>query len=162
MYSLESVKRFLEKNRGNKKVVLIGGSFDILHVYHLKILTEAKKLGDILIVGINSDKHIRKKKVKGRPIVPEKCRAEMVNALKPVDLVFITDISLYYPENISAIKPDVFVFGKDKKRIAARHNRVEWLKKEFPNMKVAFKGPLKFKISTSKIVQKCSEKLKGG
>ncbi len=105
-----------------KKVVTTNGAFDLLHVGHLRNLELAKSLGDILIVGVNSDASVRKNKGNGRPIVPERERAEMVAALKPVDYVFIFGDQT--PTRwLKKISPDVHVKGADRnpKQIVERN-----------------------------------------
>jgi D-glycero-beta-D-manno-heptose 1-phosphate adenylyltransferase len=88
--TLESAIKLAQKARKNgKKIVTTNGCFDILHVGHARYLTEAKSLGNMLLVGINGDKSPYFKTKPGRPIVPEKERAEMLDSLKPVDYVFI-------------------------------------------------------------------------
>jgi len=95
-----------------KKLVFTNGCFDILHVGHVRYLNEARALGDALIVGINSDRSVRKIKGESRPIVPEEERAEVVAALASVDAVFIFDDST--PKQvIDAIVPDILVKGAD-------------------------------------------------
>ena len=95
-----------------KKIVFTNGCFDILHLGHIRYLEEAKRLGDVLIVGINSDESVRTLKGKGRPIIPEEERAEILGALRCVDYVVIFCES--NPENvITHIKPDIHVKGGD-------------------------------------------------
>jgi len=99
------------RGRGDT-IVLANGCFDLLHVGHVRYLEAAKQLGDILVVGINSDKEARKLKGDGRPFVTENERAELVAALRCVDLVTI----FYEPtveELIRAIRPDVHAKGTD-------------------------------------------------
>ncbi len=95
-----------------KRIVFTNGCFDIIHAGHIKYLSKAKALGDILIVGINSDSSVKKIKGPSRPVVRQGDRAAIVAALKPVDYVSIfndtTPIKL-----IKAIKPDVLVKGAD-------------------------------------------------
>jgi D-glycero-beta-D-manno-heptose 1-phosphate adenylyltransferase len=74
-----------------KKVVLANGCFDILHVGHLRYLEGARKLGDVLVVAINSDKSMRSIKDSGRPILPEAERVSLVSALRCVDHVVLFD-----------------------------------------------------------------------
>ena len=74
-----------------KKVVLANGCFDILHVGHLRYLEEARKLGDVLVVAINSDESMRRIKDPGRPILPENERVTLVSALRCVDHVVLFD-----------------------------------------------------------------------
>ena len=78
-----------ELKRQNKKVVFTNGCFDILHVGHLSYLNDAKKQGDILIVGVNSDMSVKRLKGESRPINSEVDRAEMLCGLKAVDYTVI-------------------------------------------------------------------------
>lgn len=99
----------------NKRVVFTNGCFDILHVGHLRYLEAAKKLGDILVVGLNSDQSVRRLKGAQRPICSEKERQEMLLGLKPVDYVFLFEEDT--PENlIEKIKPNVLCKGGDWKK----------------------------------------------
>lgn len=75
----------------NSRIVLANGCFDLLHVGHVRYLTGAKEIGDILVVGVNSDRQTRILKGEGRPFVPENERAELVSALRCVDFVTIFD-----------------------------------------------------------------------
>jgi D-glycero-beta-D-manno-heptose 1-phosphate adenylyltransferase len=74
-----------------KKIVTTNGSFDIFHYGHVKLFEECKRQGDILIVGINSDKSVKEYKGPDRPINPENARAGVVAALAAVDYVFLFD-----------------------------------------------------------------------
>ncbi len=95
-----------------KKIVFTNGCFDILHVGHLRYLTEARALGDRLVVGLNSDSSVRLLKGKERPIISEDERREMLLGLKPVDEVII--FSEETPLNlIKEVKPDILVKGGD-------------------------------------------------
>lgn len=99
------------KNEG-KKTVFTNGCFDILHLGHVKYLEEAKSLGDILIVGVNSDESVKILKGKSRPIIPENERAEILSALECVDYVVIFNET--NPENLIAqLKPAIHVKGGD-------------------------------------------------
>ncbi|PJA27070.1 MAG: D-glycero-beta-D-manno-heptose 1-phosphate adenylyltransferase, partial [candidate division Zixibacteria bacterium CG_4_9_14_3_um_filter_46_8] len=90
------------------------GCFDILHLGHLKYLTKAKSLGDVLVVAVNTDSSIRMFKEKGRPIIDEKARAALVAGLKPVDYVILFKEETPL-EIIRKIKPDILVKGADYK-----------------------------------------------
>jgi len=98
----------------NKKIVFTNGCFDLLHIGHVRYLEEAKKLGDILIVGINTDASVRKLKGPTRPIQNENDRAEILAALKSVDHTVLfgeeTPLNL-----IQQIVPQVLVKGGDWK-----------------------------------------------
>ena len=101
------------KNEG-KKIVFTNGCFDIIHAGHIQYLQEAKALGDILIVGVNSDASVKRLKGNSRPINFEDDRLIVLDALKPVDYVILFDEDT--PFNlIKAIIPDVLVKGGDWK-----------------------------------------------
>jgi rfaE bifunctional protein nucleotidyltransferase chain/domain len=95
-----------------KRIVLTNGVFDLLHTGHVRYLYEAKALGDLLIVGLNSDASTRALKGANRPIVPEQERAELLQALKPVNAVVPFDEPTAHAL-IQALKPDVYVKGGD-------------------------------------------------
>lgn len=112
MFSKE-LSEFLEKNRG-KKIVFTNGCFDILHRGHVTYLSEAKKLGDLLVLGVNSDASVKRLKGPERPINNEKDRAYVLSQLKAVDFVEI--FSEDTPLNlILTVKPKVLVKGGDWK-----------------------------------------------
>jgi len=95
-----------------KKIVFTNGCFDILHVGHVRYLNEAKALGDILILGLNSDCSVKSLKGSNRPINNESDRAEVLSALKAIDYVVIFDEKT--AENIvGEIKPDIYAKGGD-------------------------------------------------
>lgn len=98
--------------QANKKIVTTNGCFDIVHVGHISVLKSAKALGDILIVGINSDASVKKLKGNERPLVSENDRAEVIASLVPVDFVTIFDEDTPV-EWLKIVKPDVHVKGGD-------------------------------------------------
>ena len=106
------VARVAIERRRDAKIVLANGCFDLFHVGHIRYLAGAKALGDILIVGLNSDEQVRKLKGKHRPFMPEQERAEMVSALKFVDYVTIFDEPTV-TELIRAVRPDFHAKGTD-------------------------------------------------
>jgi D-beta-D-heptose 7-phosphate kinase/D-beta-D-heptose 1-phosphate adenosyltransferase len=95
--------------RQKKKIVLTQGSFDMIHIGHGRYLKEAKGFGDVLIVGTDSDSKIRDRKGKGRPVVPEDERLEMLTYLTPVDYVVLKPHQAPKWSLIKLIKPDVLV-----------------------------------------------------
>ena len=109
---LNELLSLLRDLRGKQKIVFTNGCFDILHAGHADYLKKAKSLGDILIVGINSDESIRRIKGEKRPIIPQELRAYLLDSLKPVDYVIIFEEDTPF-ELIKAIKPDVLVKGAD-------------------------------------------------
>ncbi|RMG73804.1 MAG: D-glycero-beta-D-manno-heptose 1-phosphate adenylyltransferase [Nitrospirae bacterium] len=100
------------KKRG-KRVVFTNGCFDILHAGHVSYLHQARQLGDVLVVGINSDESVKRLKPK-RPIVPCAQRVEVLSALEMVDYVVVFDEDTPY-ELIKTLEPDVLVKGGDWK-----------------------------------------------
>ncbi|MGZ3787449.1 MAG: D-glycero-beta-D-manno-heptose 1-phosphate adenylyltransferase [Bacteriovorax sp.] len=109
----KETKEFLERNKG-KKIVFTNGCFDILHLGHVEYLNEARALGDVLIIGLNSDASVRELKGNDRPINNEHDRMEMLLNLKAVDCVqiFTEQTPL---EIIKLIRPNVLVKGGDWK-----------------------------------------------
>lgn len=95
-----------------KKVVFTNGVFDILHSGHVDYLTKSKALGDILIVGMNSDKSVKNIKGNKRPIINQENRAIILASLKPVDFVVLFDEDTP-AKLVDAIIPDVLVKGAD-------------------------------------------------
>lgn len=112
MFSKE-LDQFLEQNKG-KKIVFTNGCFDILHRGHVTYLSEARKLGDLLIVGVNSDASVKRLKGPERPINSEKDRAYVLSQLKAVDFaeIFTEDTPLNL---ILKVRPSVLVKGGDWK-----------------------------------------------
>ncbi len=95
-----------------KKIVFTNGCFDIIHAGHVDYLDKAKKLGDVLVVGINTDESVRKIKGENRPIVPLEMRVKVLSSLKPVD--FVLPFSEETPlELIKRVKPHILVKGGD-------------------------------------------------
>ncbi|NOY78884.1 MAG: D-glycero-beta-D-manno-heptose 1-phosphate adenylyltransferase [Calditrichaeota bacterium] len=95
-----------------KTLVFTNGIFDLVHRGHLELLNKAKTLGDVLVVGINSDASARRNKGPKRPIIPEEDRAFMLANLSPVDYVIIFEEDTPY-ELIGRLKPDVLAKGAD-------------------------------------------------
>jgi D-beta-D-heptose 7-phosphate kinase/D-beta-D-heptose 1-phosphate adenosyltransferase len=98
--------------RREKRIAFTNGCFDILHVGHIRCLEEAKKLGDVLVVALNSDRSVRSIKGPSRPLVPQAQRAEVLSALAIVDYVVIFDEPDPL-ELISFLKPHILVKGGD-------------------------------------------------
>lgn len=98
--------------REGRRIVLANGCFDILHVGHVRYLEEARRCGDVLVVGVNSDRAVAALKGEGRPVLNEKGRAELVAALESVDYVVIFD-ELTAAELLVDLRPDVHCKGTD-------------------------------------------------
>lgn len=106
---IETVRRL---HTAGKQVVFTNGVYDLLHPGHVRYLQAARQLGDALIVGLNSDRSVRAIKGAGRPITPERERAEILGALAAVDDVVIFDEDTPHAI-ISTLQPDVLVKGAD-------------------------------------------------
>ena len=115
LISLQSLKKkLIPLRRRDKTIAFTNGCFDLMHLGHVKYLQAAKKKDRILIVGLNSDKSIKRIKDPSRPICPQKSRAAVLAALAVVDFVVIFDEETPY-ELIKALKPDVLIKGADWK-----------------------------------------------
>ncbi len=110
--SIEKLLLYLGDNQERKKVIFTNGCFDILHIGHLRSLEEAKSLGDILIVGVNSDQSVRKLKGEKRPIISETERAELIAGLWCVDYVFIFDEDTAL-DSLRKLKPNLYFKSAD-------------------------------------------------
>lgn len=110
---LDSLKNIIEKlKEEGKKIVFTNGCFDLIHPGHIKVLREAKKEGDILVVAVNSDRSVKTLKGQKRPILNQRARANIVSSFEDVDYVILfngtTPLKL-----IREIKPEVIVKGGD-------------------------------------------------
>jgi D-beta-D-heptose 7-phosphate kinase/D-beta-D-heptose 1-phosphate adenosyltransferase len=105
--------RLASLRRRGRRIVFTNGVFDLLHPGHVRYLRAAKRLGDVLVVGLNSDRSARRLgKGPGRPLVKQRDRAEVLAALEMVDYVAVFDQDTPY-ELIAALRPDVLVKGGD-------------------------------------------------
>jgi rfaE bifunctional protein nucleotidyltransferase chain/domain len=108
----EAARWAASARRRGKKIVATNGCFDLLHFGHVSYLQRARKLGNLLIVGLNADRSVRQLKGSGRPLVPQQQRAAVIAALACVDAVVI------FPERrahrfLGTIQPDIYVKGGD-------------------------------------------------
>ena len=109
----DELKAIVAKAKGEgKKIVFTNGCFDLLHLGHLHLLREAKKMGDLLVVGLNSDSSVKKIKGPNRPILPETERAELLAALEMVDYVTLFDDPDPH-KVIEELRPNLLVKGGD-------------------------------------------------
>jgi len=113
LYSLSRLKKLIqeEKNKG-KKIVLANGCFDLIHPGHIRYLREAKKKGDVLVLALNSDSSVGRLKGKGRPILDQKERVEILTAFSFIDYMTVFD-----EDNVEKVlltlKPDIHAKGSD-------------------------------------------------
>ena len=113
IYSRRALSRWANRMRRlGKRIVFTNGCFDVLHAGHVHYLERAKRLGDFLIVGLNSDRSTRKLKGSGRPINSEKDRARVLSALSCVDRVTVFDEDTPL-ELICTVRPHILVKGAD-------------------------------------------------
>ena len=111
--SLQDLKPIVERlKQEGKRIVFANGCFDVLHVGHIRYLQDAKKQGDVLIVGLNSDASVRRLKGEGRPILDQESRAILLEALEDVDyLVLFSDDTV--DRLLLELKPHVHAKGSD-------------------------------------------------
>ena len=113
MLSWDDAEALVSRHRSeSRRIVFTNGVFDLLHPGHVRYLRAARREGDVLIVGINSDRSVRENKGPSRPIMPQQERAEVLEALQCVDAVVVFDEET--PARIiSHLQPDVLVKGAD-------------------------------------------------
>lgn len=115
VFSVQELSVIVRKLQGDgKKIVFTNGVFDILHRGHVQYLNQARELGDLLVVAVNSDESVKRIKGEKRPVVPEGDRAFVISNLKSVDYVCVFGEDTPY-ETIKSIQPDVLVKGADWK-----------------------------------------------
>ena len=148
IYSLDELIPIIEKHKqGGDRIVLANGCFDLIHVGHIRYLKESKKKGDVLVVALNSDSSVRKLKGKGRPILMEKDRGEIIASFHFVDYVtFFSDANV--EKVLVALKPHVHAKGSDYKVDSVPER--ETVKKY--GGEIAITGGPKIK-STSEVIQ---------
>src|SRR5689334_17376321 len=112
--SLAELERTVSHLKGlDYEIVLTSGSFDLIHLGHVKYLAAAKALGGILVVGVDSDAKIRRRKGEDRPMVPEDERLELLAHQRPVDLIYLKQEEDPRWGLIKAVEPDVLVLTAD-------------------------------------------------
>jgi rfaE bifunctional protein nucleotidyltransferase chain/domain len=122
LQNIRAIKRIIAGLKAmRKRIVFTNGCFDILHVGHIRYLRKARSLGDVLVVGLNTDRSVKAIKGEKRPIVPQAERAEVLAALEFVDYVVLFDEPDPFAL-IEKIKPSVLVKGADwtKEKIVGR------------------------------------------
>jgi rfaE bifunctional protein nucleotidyltransferase chain/domain len=142
--------------RTGRTVVVTNGCFDLLHVGHLRYLTEAHVFGDFLWVGLNGDVSVRELKGPGRPLVPEEDRAELLAAWRIVDAVTIFP-GVRATEFLRVVKPDVYVKGGDYKPETLNPEEAAVLKECGARIEIVHLVPGK---STTSLVKKMAENKK--
>ena len=120
----ELVRQRAEWKRQGQTVVFTNGCYDLLHPGHIRLLEQARSLGDVLILGLNSDASVRRLKGPARPLIPEQERAETAAGLAAVDAVTLFDEDTPR-ELIAAVLPDVLIKGADWAHWIAGREEVE-------------------------------------
>jgi D-glycero-beta-D-manno-heptose 1-phosphate adenylyltransferase len=113
-----------EWKRAGKTVVFTNGCYDLLHPGHIRLLEQARSLGDLLILALNSDASVRRMKGPSRPLIPEQDRAELAAHLEAVDAVTLFDEDTPR-ELIAAVLPDILIKGADWAHFIAGREEVE-------------------------------------
>ncbi len=149
--SLKTLKKIISylKEKG-EKIVFTNGCFDLIHPGHIKLFQIAKKKGNVLVVGVNSDSSIRKIKGKRRPILEEKARVAILSSIESIDYIILFNEPDPY-KVISELKPHYLVKGSD------------WEKKDIVGRELVekvFRVNLVEGYSTSSIIKKICEKYK--
>ncbi len=125
--NLQELKTFLPgKSKG--RIVLTGGCFDILHIGHVRFLSEAKGMGDYLIVLLESDKKVEKLKGRNRPVFIQRERAEMLSALESVDLIVLLPMvegDSDYLNIVTEIKPDIIAVTENDPHIEKKRRQAK-------------------------------------
>ncbi len=110
---LDELEEILDKHKGNnERIVFTNGCFDILHIGHIEYLKFSRQQGDVLVIGLNTDRSVREQKGEQRPFVSEDERARLISALEDVSYVILFD-ELTPDKLIKKLKPDVLVKGED-------------------------------------------------
>ncbi|RAP33524.1 D-glycero-beta-D-manno-heptose 1-phosphate adenylyltransferase [Candidatus Marinamargulisbacteria bacterium SCGC AG-410-N11] len=145
---LNQVTRTLKLKSSSNKIVFTNGCFDIIHAGHVQYLEDAKQLGDILIVAVNSDESIQRIKGTSRPIICQEHRISVLNALNMIDYLIMFDTDTPIPI-IESIQPDIHVKGGDYTEDELPESTI--IREYGGSIKIL---PLVPDLSTSKIIEK--------
>jgi len=155
LHSLEQLASIIQEHKHKgEKVVLANGCFDLIHVGHIRYLRESKEKGNILVVALNSDSSVRKLKGKGRPILQEQEREEIISSFEFVDYITFFD-ELNVEKVLLTLKPDTHAKGSDytKDTVPERETVKEY------GGAIAITGGPKVK-STSQLIKEIASKIK--
>lgn len=152
IFDLTTAKKKLSRFRQNKTVVLTGGVFDLFHIGHLNYLKKVSKMGDLLVVHVDDDVKVKEMKGSFRPVVIGDQRAQIINCLKFVDLVILSNKVFYSEEILKAVKPDVIakVVRKNNVSLMSKDRRAK-IKQILPDVKIKYVNET-VGVSTSKII----------
>ena len=125
--NLQELRTFL-RGKSKGRIVLTGGCFDILHIGHVRFLSEAKGTGDYLVVLLESDKNVKELKGKNRPVFTQEERAEMLSSLWSIDLIVLLPMMKNdsdYLNLVTKIKPDVIAVTENDPHIEKKRRQAE-------------------------------------
>ena len=126
LLSDSELKKFVRDHRKQgHSIVLTSGSWDILHVGHMRYIEAARKLGDVLVVGVDSDNKIKNRKGPDRPIVPEDERIEMISHLVYADAIYLKTPRHKPNKLISIVQPDILVVSKTTKHKPEKYKEAD-------------------------------------
>lgn len=157
MQSALDIKNVLPQN---KKITLVGGCFDLIHVGHIHLLEYASTLGGVVVVAVLSDKYARTYKDQKRPVINEVQRVKMVASIRFVDFVYISDTSPSSPETLQLLKPDNVVFCEESNKAEKMQRRLKNIANFSPDTKIWFLPRYEEEeISTGYIIRKIREEV---
>lgn len=127
----QAAESALKLKEQGKKIVMVSGCFDLLHIGHMEFLSDAKALGDVLFISLGSDKTVKTLKGDKRPLMDEAYRAQMLASLQVVDFVVVANeeevvlpSGIDFGRLITLIKPDVFAINKGNRSVEEKQNLV--------------------------------------
>ena len=135
-YSLGKTSKLLRRVRSGKKVVLTGGTFDILHPGHLNYFARCVDEGDILVVCVAGDARTRRRKGPGRPLLSATQRAKIVSSLRMVDFVFVSNRKPFSESILRQINPDVIVTSSKEPSPRIKSNFRRYMQQRYPKVRV--------------------------
>jgi cytidyltransferase-like protein len=154
-YIFQNLAEIVAVLPNDKKVTLVGGCFDLIHVGHIHLLEYAASLEDLLVVAVLSDAYARVYKDIERPVIIQKQRAVMVASSRFVDFVYISDVSPSSVETLQLLKPASVVFGDEASDSTKVQQRISNITVASPDTKVHFLPRYtEEEISTSSIIKK--------
>jgi rfaE bifunctional protein nucleotidyltransferase chain/domain len=143
------LKKLIDHCKGiGLKIVLTQGTYDMVHIGHSRYFEEARKHGDLLVVGVDSDKKVRARKGPDRPIVPEDERLEMVTHLRSVDIVTLKEHNMPRWHLIRTVRPDVLIVTKET---MAKYNKQDLAEMKSFCGKVVVLNPMATTSTSAKI-----------
>jgi len=135
-FSLGKTSKLLRRVRGGKRVVLTGGTFDLIHPGHLRYLGKCVDEGDILVVCVAGDTRTRRRKGLGRPLLSATQRAKIVSSLRMVDFVFVSNRKPFSESILKQISPNVIVTSSNEPSLRIKQNFRKYMQQRYPKVSV--------------------------